>query len=319
MKKPLLIVSYGVGRDSTALLVGLKARRIRPDLIMFADTGSERQATYDYLDYIRPILVSWGFPDVTVVRYECKDFKHWPPYHSLEENCLTNMALPSIAYGYHKCSSKWKIAPQERFLKTWQPAVEAIANGEKMVKAIGFDASPHEQRRSKGCSTYAIQTSELDHFVLWFPLQDWNWDLDMCIKMIELEGLRVPQKSSCFFCTAMKPWEVDELAATEPDKLRRIVMIERRAEDHHLTYAESKGWPNGVGKPMTAGLWRKAVKGMRGATPKPGSMTEYILQKGLMPAEEVHRIRQATPGSPITRDQFSTWQQFRDSILKEMS
>jgi hypothetical protein len=39
-----------------------------------------------------------------------------------------------------------------------------------------------------------------------------------------------------------------------------------------------------------SGLWRKSVKGLRGATPKPGSMTEYIRQQGLLPADEIDAI-----------------------------
>ena len=37
MSRPLM-VAYGMGVDSTAMLVGLHARGIRPDAILFADT-----------------------------------------------------------------------------------------------------------------------------------------------------------------------------------------------------------------------------------------------------------------------------------------
>lgn len=48
-----LVVCYGMSRDSTALLVGLQQRGIRPDAILFAGVGVERQATYDFLPIIR--------------------------------------------------------------------------------------------------------------------------------------------------------------------------------------------------------------------------------------------------------------------------
>lgn len=35
--KTPLVVAYGMGVDSTALLVGLHQRGLRPDLILFAD------------------------------------------------------------------------------------------------------------------------------------------------------------------------------------------------------------------------------------------------------------------------------------------
>jgi hypothetical protein len=34
-----LVVAYGLGVDSTAMLVELAQRKIRPDLILFADTS----------------------------------------------------------------------------------------------------------------------------------------------------------------------------------------------------------------------------------------------------------------------------------------
>lgn len=297
------------------MLVGMWRRGIRPDLILFADVGSERQATYDYLIPLGAWLREVGFPPVTIVRYVPRDFKHWPPYHTLEENCLTNSTLPSIAYGRHSRSSKWKIAPQNRYLDTWLPAIMCWGRDMKVLKAVGFDASPREQKRAKGCSTYAIQDDETDNYDIWFPLQQWGWDLAECIRQIKDSGLEyVPDKSSCYFCTAMKPWEVDELAVKEPDKLKRIVIIEARAAQRNLNYAESKGWPEGVGVPLTKGLWRKAVKGMRGATKKPGSMTEYILEKGFLSKEEVQRLIAATPTSALDKTQVTNWQEWLKTI-----
>lgn len=38
-----LTVAYGMGVDSTAVLVGMKKRGQRPDKILFADVGAEKQ------------------------------------------------------------------------------------------------------------------------------------------------------------------------------------------------------------------------------------------------------------------------------------
>jgi hypothetical protein len=99
----------------------------------------------------------------------------------------------------------------------------------------------------------------------------------------------------------MKPWEVDELP---PDKLMRIVILEARTRQRHLDYAEKKGWPKGEGKPMTEGIWRKAVKGMRGATKKPGSMTEYIREKQLLPGAIIDALIEHTPTRYFTAADF---------------
>lgn len=64
-----LVVAYGLGVDSTAMLIEFVQRGIRPDHILFADTGGEKPETYQYMEVIRPYLAGVGFPDVTVVRY----------------------------------------------------------------------------------------------------------------------------------------------------------------------------------------------------------------------------------------------------------
>jgi hypothetical protein len=67
------------------MLVGLKQRNITPDLIIVANVGSERQDTYQF----RPVFDDWlesvGFPSSVSVRYQPKNYKHWPPYCSLLE------------------------------------------------------------------------------------------------------------------------------------------------------------------------------------------------------------------------------------------
>lgn len=327
VRRPL-VVCYGMGRDSTAVLVGLWQRGIRPDVILFADVGAERSKTYAYLFIINAWLASVGFPQVTVVKYRAKNYKHFPPYASIEENILTNVSLPAIAYGGHTCSAKWKISPQNEYLDAWQSAQECWTSGGKVRKAIGFEDSPHELKRSaKGCATFAIQADERDKYDLWFPLQEWHWNLARCIQEIESVGLPVPPKSSCYFCTAMKPWEVDEL---EPAKLCRIIVIEARTAKRHLDYAENRAAEKGIvwdGKPLTEGLWRKAVKGKfangkpNGSTPKPGSMTQYIREKGLLPSAEIDRIIAATPTNifsqaDFTRMGFTGWQDWLTSICE---
>lgn len=337
-----LVVAYGLGVDSTAVLVGYWLRGIRPDLIIFSDVGAEREATYAYLAVINAWLRSIGFPEVTVVRYRAKDFKDRPAYHTIEENCLNNIALPSIAYGTHTCSAKWKLQAQDKFIEAWQMAREAWSAGIRVKRVVGFEDSPHEHNRAKRCSTFAVQDFDAGKYETGFPLQEWGWNRERCIEEIAKAGLPVPPKSSCYFCTAMKPWEVDELTA---DKLKRIVLLEARTTPRHVEYAERrrseltaiiadptktdeerkkatdalKRMP-AAGKPMTEGLWRKAVKGHRGATPKPGAITEYIRQKGLLDSALIDAIAANTPTAIVTqadfdRDGIKDWQDWVGRIF----
>jgi hypothetical protein len=298
---PPLVVAYGLGVDSTAALVGFHARGVRPDLILFADTGNEKQETYDYLPVIQRWLAAAGFPPVKVVRKVVKDFKHWPPYRSLGENCLTNGTLPSLAFGFKSCSLKWKVYPQDQFCNRWGPAVRWWKRGGKVKKVIGYDAGAKDRRRY--AQAVGVEDPKYDY---WYPLIDWEWDRDRCKAEIRAAGLPVPVKSACYFCPATQPEELHELKKVY---LRYIVVMEARAEPR-LTAIE--------------GLWRNGVKGTRGGKKKPGKMTDYIREHGLLPAAEVDALVARAPQEIIDNQRaFATgelipdWHDFLEAFTPE--
>jgi hypothetical protein len=273
-------VADGLGVDSTAHLIILRNLGIIPQVIQFSDTGAEKPETYDYIPKRRDWLKRNGFPDLTIVRYVPKNFKNWPPYYTLEDNCLTNATVPGISVGPANCSIKWKQAPMHTFMKAWDPAIQAWRQGLPVIKAIGYDAGTRDRQR-----TYAAPEDKTGQYIFVKPLQDAGLDREACIELIKREGEEVPVKSSCFFCLAMKPHEVDALPQ---EYLRRIVRIEARAIPRLHT---------------SEGLWRKTVKGTRGATPKPGSMAKYIAQKRLLDPDEVEQIMTTTPQEIVSYQQ----------------
>ncbi|MFN4356542.1 hypothetical protein [Sphingopyxis alaskensis] len=280
MRRPVsrqpVLAAWGAGVDSTAMIIELVARGEPPDAVLMAETGSERPETDRFVPLFRAWMDDHGVEN-HIVRYEPQRFRHWPPYHSLLENLLTNGTLPSISFGRHSCSAKWKIAPQDRWAESWPPALAAWARGERMVKLIGYDCSPADTRR------YADREGHHDpRFTFRYPLREWGWTRDDCIDRIKLAGVPVPVKSSCFFCAAMKP---HELRTLPPDYLRLIVLIEARAAPRLRA---------------VDGLWRKPVKGCRGAEPRPGSMTQYIREMGLLPAAAIDAIIASTPAELLT-------------------
>lgn len=292
---PPVVVAYGGGVDSTAMLIELIARGERVDMVLFADTGSEKPSTYAYVAMFAAWLAERGV-QLVVVRYEPQNFKHYPPYRSLDENCFTNGTLPSISFGFSSCSQKWKVEPQNRWTERWEPAVAAWAAGQKIIKLIGYDCSPADSKRYAHAEGY-----QDDRYEYRYPLRDWGWKREDCIARIEAEGLEVPVKSACFMCGAMKAWEVHLLP---PPQLRRIVLMEARAAPR-LKKIE--------------GLWRNGSKGTRGGEKKPGRMTDYIRAEGLLPADEIDeiialaptalvRFQEAQAGVPVhDRPELARW------------
>ena len=246
-----LVVAYGLGVNSTAMLVEFARRGITPDMILFADTGGEKPETYRYLPVIEEYLKEVKFPPVITVRYEPK----WATYHTLEGQCLTTGTLPSIAYGGRSCALKYKVSPQNKLITATYPPAEFVAGGKRVVRAIGFDAS--EERRTYAGVVKAIgldageshrltwakvkpgekerkpsREAWLDEhfFVYWYPLFEWGMDRSACERVIADAGLPVPVKSACFYCPASKKHEIVWLREHHPELLKRALAIEENAQ-----------------------------------------------------------------------------------------
>jgi hypothetical protein len=97
----------------------------------------------------------------------------------------------------------------------------------------------------------------------------------------------------------MKPGEVRELPK---DKLRRIVLMEARAEPRLRSIQ---------------GLWGNGVKGTRGGEKKPGRMTDFIRDEGLLGVDEIERLRTSVPltlveyqDADLNGDYVPSWPEF---------
>ena len=224
MSRPL-VVAYGIGVDSTALLVGLQQERITPDLILAADTGDEKPETYAYLPIIGTWLKRVGFPPVTVV----KNPRPRSGDQSLSDSCLRLGTLPALAYGKHQCSLVWKVEPQIRFLKRWPPALEAWSEGDAVTVFIGYDASPRDI-----CRRFKAEGKSMPGCNNAFPLIAWGWDRARCVREITRAGLPVPVKSACFHCPASKPAEIFVLRERSPHLFAKAVLMERTARARGL-------------------------------------------------------------------------------------
>ncbi len=195
----MIVASFGGGVNSTAMLIGMVERGERCDLILFADTGGEKPHTYAHVLEFSEWLVAHEMPNITTVK---------SPTVTLEQDCLTRHALPSVAYGFKTCSQRFKAAPQEKFL-----------NGlgvKEYTKLIGFDADEPQRAKPYPGNRY--------------PLIEWGWGRDECIEAITRAGVTQPEKSACFFCPSSKKPEIMELRRQYPELAARAVAMEKNAE-----------------------------------------------------------------------------------------
>ena len=228
-----VVVNYGGGVNSTALLVEAVNRGERIDAVVFADTGGERPATYAYIERMSAWLVEHNAPPILTVRY-------FSPTHgaeSLEANSLRTGHLPSIAYGYKACSMKWKRDAVEQWARGW------LKPGEQAVKWIGYDYG--EPRRWLG--------KPMNDGARWlhrYPLVEWRMDREDCLRAIAAAGLPSPGKSACFFCPMSKPREVVALAKEAPELYARALAMEEAGKPY-------SGRIRGLGSYFS---WREVVE-----------------------------------------------------------
>ena len=273
-----LIVNFGGGVDSTAILVGLVRRfragdaTARPALVIFADTGSELPATYDNVERVSAWLTIEGFPPVTVINRNNSGIKTRVKYTTIEGNMLANETLPGEAFGRGNCSCKWKHEPMDAFLFGGKRPARAgwlLDHGftGKPIKLVGYDAT--EVASGKRAKNAAKTEDASGRYGFRYPLVEWNWSREDCEREIAAEGLVVPVKSACFFCPNQRPCELRAMAASDPALFLRALVIEEVA----------RRGKNGLG---IEGLWRRTRK----ADGRSGSWVTWAKAEGILAAAE---------------------------------
>lgn len=208
-------VNFGGGANSTALLLMLHDRGLRPDWVLFSDTGSERPETYENVGRVAAWAAEVGYP-FEVVRWIRKDGS----FESVHDNCLRTEYLPSKAYGYSGCTYKWKIQPMAKWRKEH--------GFEESVVAIGYDAG---ERRRVAKVKAVCADSEYDPSLklLWYPLVAWGVNRAECERRLARQGWEVV-KSSCYVCPHMRGEEWMDLRISHPELFETAVEIEKRAK-----------------------------------------------------------------------------------------
>ncbi len=214
------IVSFGGGTNSTAMIIGMYQKQIPVDLILFADPGAEQPHTYEFIDTFNGWLTAHGLPEITPVFHRDKEGNRL----TLEAECLASETLPSIAYGFKRCSLKHKIGPQAVFCNG-HPGCRAVwGSGQRVHKYIGYDAK--ETRRIEHAAPADAADKKYENH---YPLFEWGWNREICVQVIKDAGLPPPGKSSCFFCPSMKKAEIQALWERYPELFWRAVALEHNA------------------------------------------------------------------------------------------
>lgn len=220
----MTVLNYGGGTNSTALIIEAYHRGLRPDIIVFADTGSERPETYAYLDTMQAWLASVDFPELTILRWIRVQAPHAGEFIALHDWCERENSVPSKAFGFSGCTSKWKQQPLDRYLRSHPDCLAVWAAGQRVTRWIGYDADEPER-----AARMAAKNPEPEKWDWQAPLVTWEMGREECIAAIVAEGLPRPDKSACWMCPSMKKQEIRQLGIDHPALLARALRMEAAA------------------------------------------------------------------------------------------
>tara|TARA_Y100000592_G_scaffold99326_1_gene174953 strand:- start:790 stop:1695 length:906 start_codon:yes stop_codon:yes gene_type:complete len=224
VKRPLEVLAYGGGTQSTAMLILIKEGKLpKPDLVVFSDTGSELPKTVDFV--------------VSVAKPFVENELNIPFYivglgESLHDGYLRLSSIPVI--GFRSCTENWKIKPQRKLFRK--------IIGDKIRGVVGVNCwlgiTTDESQRRIEDSVGPKWTSNT------YPLLDiYPITRKECIKLNEQHNWQVV-KSGCFCCPYMGFKGHMNVKAEYPDLFNISIEMEQGVLARYKK--EGKVWKTGL-------------------------------------------------------------------------
>jgi len=262
--KSLRILLLGGGTQSCALALMSAAGELpKLDHIVFADTQGELPETYEYIDYLRPIVEAAGIPLHVVtagslyddlLKTEPTSNNPTPPVHVLNPDGTKGRI------GQYRCSYDYKRRIIERKVKQlcggrgeWKRAtVEqwigfSVDEVGRMRDADGCRCGAKRSKHAVGgaCGKYdPWQTNR-------WPLVEMRMQRDDTIRWFVANGHPTPPRSACWFCPNSSNDRWSALRSEKPDLFAKAVHLD-------LTIRNGGGFNAGGNTPFAGQMFLHA-------------------------------------------------------------
>ena len=223
--RPLRMLSWGIGRQSTGLLV-MSLHGILPPLdgAIFCDPGYERKASYDILHFYTAYAANFGLPVYRLypgnIRDDILNGSKENRFASIPFHGTNQKGDPTILR--RQCTGDYKIKPARKFLRS-----EFKVTAKKPVEMwIGFGTD----------EALRVKPDDVKYIKKVYPLIDQGMNTSDVIKYLEECGLPVPVSSSCIVCPFHSNELWDELSDDEKedayrfDEAIRDILVKRQPE-----------------------------------------------------------------------------------------
>ena len=207
--RPLEVLSFGGGVQSSAMLILVHQGVLtRPDVIIFADTGSETPQTMKNVNeqaipFCRDVL---KIPFITARSHHGK----------LHEYYIAKKNIPVI--GMRGCTSEFKIFPVNRIIR------ETVGMGRNHVLAHSWiGITTDEAKRERKTQFHEWQKNV-------YPLLRINYSRSKCEKVLKEHGW-VVEKSGCFCCCYGGTKHYAKLKKENPELFQIVLEMEAAVKE----------------------------------------------------------------------------------------
>lgn len=207
------IISLGAGVQSStmALMAAHGDITPMPKAAIFADTQSEPQSVYKWLDWLEKQL---PFPVIRVThgnllneavrvittKHGTKRMGGWPPIFAIGDSGVPSPMM-------RQCTTEFKINPIRKALREFKPIIQWIG--------ISFD------------EVHRMKPSRDNWITNRWPLIDLRMKRYDCLNWMNGKGYPEPPRSACIFCPYMRDREWLRLKNEEPESFKKAIWFEK--------------------------------------------------------------------------------------------
>lgn len=201
-KPELHVVSFSGGKDSTAMVCGMKDRGMKIDIILYCDTGLEFPAMYEHINRVEQYV---GIP-ITHLKAE-KPFEYWFLEHEPKRK---NPKLQGLkGYSWAGCKNRW--CTKELKTNVIYRYLSDLNKRFNVIHYIGIAADESDRIRDKR-----------------YPLVEWGWTEADCLKYCYEKGFdfgglyKIFHRVSCWCCPLQSLEELRQLRKHFPELWKQL-------------------------------------------------------------------------------------------------
>jgi hypothetical protein len=238
------IISLGAGVQSSTMALMATHGEITPlpSCAIFADTGDEPLAVYEWLEYLTTKLT---FPVYTVkrdrklseeikrIRISKKSGNRYMrlmiPFFVVDDKTGKTGMMP------RRCTSDFKIEPINRFIRHYIRELKQERLSKEILVQQWIGISTDEAHRMKDNTANNIENR--------WPLIEVDMTRSDCLLWMNQHGYPQPPRSACVYCPYHNDKEWLRLKTEAPEDFARAVEFEREIQDISLSDETLNGTP----------------------------------------------------------------------------